>query len=88
MASHYAMILSMSSQHRDPPLNVRPPTADRTAATDALTERGKDMTGFVTACLRALAANPDRLLRQLAPHWPEPKPRGRPPRAPRPGDGP
>lgn len=78
MASHYEMLISVSSQHRDEPLNVRPPNEDRKAAHAALGERGKDMTGFITACLRALVRDPDRLLALLAPHWPAPKARGRP----------
>jgi hypothetical protein len=74
------IICVMSSQHRDKPLNVRPPTDDRERAQAALQSRDKDMTSFVTAFLRAVATDPDATLAFLAKFWPEPKPRGRPPK--------
>jgi hypothetical protein len=70
----------MSSQHRDAPLNVRPDTAARRVAQAVLSERERDMTAFITACLATVAAEPDAMLALLDPHWPTPKPRGRPPR--------
>jgi hypothetical protein len=42
------------------------------------------MQAFVVACLTALVADPDGFLVQLAGHWPEEKPRGRPRRTPAP----
>lgn len=70
----------MSNRHKDRALTFRPPEEVRAPAQDALTERGREIGAFLTACLDALAANPDGFLAQLAPHWPDPKPRGRPPR--------
>lgn len=72
----------MSSQHRDPPLNVRPANADRLAAAAVLKANGKDMTGFVGACLRAIVANPKGFLAALDKYWPEKRERGRPPKRP------
>jgi hypothetical protein len=71
----------MSSQHRDPPLNVRPDTATRLAAAKILDAHGKDMTGFIDACLAMLVASPDAMLRSLGQVWRKtPKPKGRPPK--------
>lgn len=69
----------MPSQHANPGLTVRPPVEVKDAAQAVLTERGKEMQGFVTACLATLAAEPDRLLRLVGRHWPPPRRRGRPP---------
>jgi hypothetical protein len=41
--------------------------------------RDRDMTGLITATLATLVAEPERLLTLLESHWPDPKPRGRPP---------
>lgn len=71
----------MADRHRDPQLNVRPPTELRTDAQQLLEDRGLEMKGFVVACLTALTADPDQVLEWLRPHWPAPKPRGRPPKA-------
>jgi hypothetical protein len=70
----------MSSQHRDKPLSVRPDRLTREAAEHVLIDRDLKMTEFVTACLRALATDPNQLLTVLQPHWPQPRPRGRPSR--------
>ncbi|MFJ8677529.1 hypothetical protein [Streptomyces sp. NPDC093589] len=51
-----------------------------------LGERELEMRAFVVASLSALVADPDRFLEALGEHWPEKKPRGRPPRAAT-GDG-
>ncbi|WP_211265823.1 hypothetical protein [Actinacidiphila oryziradicis] len=72
----------MSSQHRDPPLTVRPPADVKTQAQAVLNARNLEVQAFVVACLSALAATPDQFLAGLKPHWPEQKPRGRPRRTP------
>jgi hypothetical protein len=74
-----------SSRHADPALTVRPPAQVKADAQTVLRERGLEMRAFVTACLAALAADPDQTLKQLTPHWPEDKPKGRP-RRPRADD--
>lgn len=74
------MVCMMSNQHRDKPLNVRPPTEDREAAQAVLKAQRRDMTSFITACLRKFVAEPDKMIEFVGTHWPEPKPRGRPPK--------
>jgi predicted GIY-YIG superfamily endonuclease len=69
------------SRHANPGLTTRPPQGVQTVAKAALAERGREMEAFITACLTAFNANPDRFLADLARHWPEPRPRGRPKRA-------
>ncbi|MFI6771171.1 hypothetical protein [Streptomyces sp. NPDC050355] len=71
----------MSSQHRDPPLTVRPPADLKAEAQAALAARDLEVRAFVVACLNALVADPDQFLSELGTHWPERKPRGRPPKA-------
>lgn len=67
------------SPPRDEPLNVRPPREDRLAGYDLLSARGWDMTSFIAACLKALRADPDKMLKFLAPHRVPRRGRGRPP---------
>lgn len=81
MASHLCHDSSMSSQHADPALTVRPPAAVTAQAQAALKARDLKMRAFVTACLQAFNTDPDGFLDGLATHWPADKPRGRPPRA-------
>lgn len=76
------MIFPMSSQHRDPALTIRPPAELKAAAQTALA--GREMRGFVVACLSALVSDPQGFLAQLEGHWPEKKPRGRPRQTPNP----
>lgn len=66
------------SPTRDEPLNVRPPRDDRLAGYELLSDRGWDMTSFIAACLKALRADPDKLLKFLAPHRVARRGRGRP----------
>jgi hypothetical protein len=69
----------VNSQHAEPEgLTVRPGAEVKAAASKVLAARELEMRGFIVACLAALAADPDGLLAMLAPHWPPPKPRGRP----------
>lgn len=68
----------MSSQHRNPPLTVRPDPDLKAQATTALSDHHREMQAFVVACLRALVSDPDGFLGQLADHWPPESPRGRP----------
>lgn len=70
----------MSSQHRDPALTVRPPADALSTAQAVLDARSLEMRGFITACLTAVAADPDDFLGRIAEHWPAQKKRGRPPR--------
>jgi hypothetical protein len=60
---------------------IRPPREVKAAAKGALDERDVEMTAFLTACLIAVANEPDRLLALLQRHWPAPKPKGRPRKA-------
>lgn len=69
----------MSSQHRNPPLTIRPPSELKTRATTALGDR--EMQAFVVACLTALVDDPDGFLARLEDHWPPETPRGRPRKA-------
>lgn len=78
------MILPMPNVHANPGLTTRPPREVRDTAKAKLSERGREVESFIHACLNALNANPDRFLAQLAEHWPEPRPRGRPRRDPDP----
>lgn len=72
----------MPSQHANPQLNVRPPAEDLQPAKRILSGRGREISGFVIACLRALRADPDGFLGVLEQHWPSAAPRGsRRPRA-------
>jgi hypothetical protein len=71
-------MLRVSSDHADPALTVRPPAEVKARAQAELAARGRGLRGFVTACLAALVAEPDRLLALLDAHWPAEKPRGRP----------
>jgi hypothetical protein len=69
----------VNSQHAEPEaLTVRPGAEVKAAASRVLSERDLEMRAFIVACLTALAAEPDRFLATLAPHWPPAKPRGRP----------
>ncbi|MGW7260724.1 hypothetical protein [Streptomyces sp. NPDC054834] len=74
----------MSSQHRDPPLTVRPPATLKADAQKELTDRDREMKAFVVACLNALVADPDSFLNLLNEHWPAETPRGRPRKSPEP----
>ena len=70
----------MSSQHRHPQLKIRPPGEVVEAGRAALDAAGRTVTDFVTAALREVAADPEAVLERLAPHWPDPPRRGRPPK--------
>lgn len=72
----------MPSQHANPALTVRPPADVKAAAQTELDDRGKEMQAFVTACLAAVANEPDKMLSVVEKYWPAPRPRGRPRRAP------
>lgn len=65
---------------RDPALTVRMPKGLREAARTALSARDRQLVDFIVACINALRENPDDFLNRLAPHWPEPNRRGRPPK--------
>lgn len=68
----------MADRHRDPPLTVRPPADVLAGAQAVMAERSLEMRGFVSACLAAVAHDPDGFLRVLDGHWPPEKRRGRP----------
>ncbi|OWL98820.1 hypothetical protein B7435_23870 [Mycolicibacterium peregrinum] len=61
-------------------MTVRMPKGLREVARKALSARDRKLGDFVVACMNALRENPDDLLERLAPHWPEPNRRGRPPK--------
>jgi hypothetical protein len=73
--------LSAEIMHRDLGLTVRPDATLKQLATQALSDRDREMKAFVVACLSALIADPDGFLEQLNEHWPAAKPRGRPRKA-------
>ncbi|MFC1428596.1 hypothetical protein ACEZCY_36080 [Streptacidiphilus sp. N1-12] len=75
----------MSSQHRDPSMNVRVPAELKAATQQAL--GGRELRGFVLACCTALVADPPAFLAGLEDHWPPPNPVGRPSKASPPADG-
>jgi hypothetical protein len=58
----------MPDRHRHRGLVTRPPGPIRKAATSTLAEHGWTMQDFVTACLVAVAADPEDFLGQLAEH--------------------
>lgn len=67
-----------ADRHANPKLTVRAPEQLRQAILDPLKQRGLTAQDFMIACLAALVADPDRQIEAVAPHWPEPKPKGRP----------
>jgi len=69
----------MSSRHKLTTTTFRP-APEEIAAARLHIPKGRTLDGFLRATLRALAADPQRLLEVLAPHWPPSKPRGRPPK--------
>ncbi|WP_067184566.1 hypothetical protein [Microtetraspora niveoalba] len=71
----------MSSRHELTTSTFRPEQAELDDARP-LVPPGKTMDGLLRATLRALAADPQRLLDVLGPHWPAEKRRGRPPKQP------
>lgn len=77
----------MSSRHRNPAVNFRPDPGVKAQAKAALDARGHTIDTFLSATFQALAENPDAILDALAPHWPAPKPKGRPPKGEVPGQG-
>lgn len=68
----------MSSQHRLRPTNFRPEPDEIEPVKKALADQGRELEGFLRACLLAYQADPEALGALLAPHWPPPRPRGRP----------
>jgi hypothetical protein len=61
---------------------VRPPAELREQTQALLRESGRDMNGFLVACMNAMVSSPESLLEQLREHWPAPK-RGRPRKRPK-----
>ena len=72
-----------SSQHRNPPLNVRPDKDAREKAEPVLDGAGWTVSDFISACFNAVAANPRAFLAALAPHRPPPAKWGRPRKMPK-----
>ncbi|WP_202910842.1 hypothetical protein [Mycobacteroides abscessus] len=68
----------MASEHTEKAMTVTVPDRVKANAQNTLNERGRDMRAFIEASLAAVHENPDRVLKILTPHWPPPKPRGRP----------
>lgn len=69
----------MSSQHKYPVHGFRPDPADYEAARRYLEARGDTVGSYLRACVHWLARDPEAALAALAPHWPGPRPLGRPP---------
>jgi hypothetical protein len=68
----------VSSQHRLKPTNFRPEPNEIEPVKTSLASRQRDLDGFFRACLLAYQADPDGFMATLKPHWPPPRPRGRP----------
>jgi len=62
-------------------LGFRPEPSESQPAEKLLEKRGHTMTEYLRACLLWLNADPDAALATLAPVWPEPRRKGRPPKA-------
>jgi hypothetical protein len=71
----------MGGSHNEAVLGVRATRDDREAAKAALKEKRWNLQEFVTACLRAVVADPATLLTLLEAHRPAAKPVGRPRKA-------
>lgn len=69
-----------SDRHVDPKLTIRPPAEMRREVLRILRERGLTAQDYVLACLAALVDDPDWQIKVVEPHWPPPKPKGRPPK--------
>lgn len=69
----------MSSRHELTTSTFRPEQAELDAARPLVPD-GRTIDGLLRATLRALAADPERLLEVVEPHWPAAKRRGRPPK--------
>ena len=76
MASHLCETVCMPSQHAEPAHTIRADADLWSASQQAL--NGREMRAFVVACLTALTIDGAALLAVVEPHWPDPKPRGRP----------
>jgi hypothetical protein len=70
----------MANQHKIKGTTVRPEPAEVEAAKPHLD--GRSIETLLRATLRALKAEPDRVLATLEPYWPPEKPRGRPRKTP------
>lgn len=69
----------MAGHNKHPLRGFRPPTDEYNAALAVLSAKGHTITPFLIAALRRLRDQPDQMLADLTPYWPEPTPRGRPP---------
>lgn len=69
-------------KHHLKPKAFRPEPDEYDQAKAVLAKEGREMDGFLRACLRLLHENPAALLALLGPHWPPVKPRGQPPKTP------
>lgn len=70
----------MASQHKQRQGSWRPDPDEYETTKSLLSARGKNITGFMRACMRWLRHDPDAALAVLAEHWPSPRRFGRPPR--------
>jgi hypothetical protein len=68
----------MPDRHRDPTVTARPPQEVKDAAGETLEARGWTVAEAVIAALSWILSDPDRAIKQLAPHRPPPKKTGRP----------
>jgi len=70
----------MANQHQYPARSYRP-DPDELADARAQLPDGKDMNGFLRACLRTLRDDPDAIVTLVEPRWPPARPQGRKPKA-------
>jgi hypothetical protein len=89
------MLAGMSSQHANPSHGFRPDPADYAAAEASLRERdNRTVGGFLQACVKWCAEDPDAALAAVVSRWPQtrgtrgPRPGLRPHAAPPPAPGP
>lgn len=59
-------------------MTVRVDETLKDGAQETLSNRHRELRSFVEACLSAVYKDPDKFLKILEPHWPPPRPRGRP----------
>lgn len=69
---------SVPSPQKDLPTTIRIPGHLKDSSKRILTERDRTIKAFVIACFSAFEDDPERVLKRLKAHWPEPKRPGRP----------
>lgn len=67
-----------SDRHARPVASFRPEPGEYATAVELLGARHRGVGDYLRACLLRLASDPDGVLRELAPYWPQPRPKGNP----------